>query len=231
VSIVKEVIDALDLLTKSVENVQKLTSAIKSGVDYVNEAHPEARSDLIAMSKEIVNTLDALAFASSVVTRFGFSVEGKEVDSQPDRFNGYYQEKVVEEKALERQIEVLRGHCHIIRDHADSLSELASKKGLKNLFNFLGITSSEKEQELAGRLQQIYDEEMQLSLTVYAMSEAVKKAMEDVHNELGGATMSPSNVPKAASLLKEYQGHFKEFQSQCLAAGDNLKMMIRKLID
>lgn len=230
-SIVKEVLDALDLLTESVENVQKLTTAIKSGVNYVNNAHPEARSDLIAMSQEMAKTLDALAIASSVVTRFGFTVEGKEVDKQADRFNDYYQKKVVEENALERQLDVLRGHCHVINDHAATLSKLASKKGLKNLFNLLNITSSEKEKELAERLEKIYNEEMELYLTVGKMSEAVKKAMEDVHNELGGATMSPSNVPKAAALLKEYRIHFNEFQSHCLAAGGDLKMVIHELTD
>ena len=230
-SLLQEVIDALDLLAKSVENVQKLTAAIKSGVDYVNKAHPEARSDLIAMGKEMAKTLDALAVASSVVTRFGFTVEGKEVAKQTDRFNDYYQKKIVEENALERQLDVLRGHCHVINDHAATLSKLASEKGLKSLFNLLNITSSEKEKELAERLEKIYDEEMELYLTVGKMSEAVKKVMEDVHNELGGATMSPSNVPKAAALLREYQIHFNEFQSHCLTAGGDLKMMIHDLTD
>lgn len=230
-SIFEEVVDALDMLSKSVENVQKVAAAIKSGVNYVKDAHPEARSDLIAMSQEMANTLDALAVASSVVTRFGFTVEGQDVDKQTDRFNDYYQKKVVEENALMRQIEVLRGHCHVISDHADVLSDLASKKGFHSLFNLLGISSSEKEAELAKRLHQIYDEEMELSLTVYTMSGAVKQVMEDIHNELGGAAMSPANVPKAASLLQKYRVLFNDFQSHCLTAAGDLKMMIHDLAD
>lgn len=230
-TIFEEVAAALDMLAKSIDNVQKIAASIKSGVDYVKQAHPEARSDLIGLSQEMVKTLDALAVASSVVTRFGFTVEGEDVDKQPGRFNDYYQQKVVEENALTRQIEALRGHCHVIRGHADALSNLASKKGLHSLFNLLGISSSEKEAELASRLQEIYNEEMEIYLTVIKMSWAVTQAMENVHSELGGTVMSPANVPKAASLLQNYRVLFNEFQSHCLAASGELKMLIHDLTD
>jgi methyl-accepting chemotaxis protein len=227
----EDVVSALDMLVKSVENVQKIAEAIKSGVDYVKQAHPEARSDLIAMSREMANTLDALAVASSVVTRFGFTVEGEDLDKQPGRFNDYYQKKVLEENALERQIETLRGHCHIIRDHAEDLSKLASNNGLHSLFNLLGVSSSEKETELAERLNDIYNEEMEISLTVNTTSRAVKQAMEDIQNALGGASMSPANVPKAAALLQKYRDHFNVLQSHCLEAAGDLKIMIHDLAD
>ena len=227
----EDVADALDMLTKSIDNVQKLATSVKSGVNYVKQAHPEARSDLIAMNQEMVNTLDALAVASSVVTRFGFTVEGEDVGKQPSRFNDYYQTMVVEENALVHQIETLRGHCHLIRDHANALSALASKKGLHSLFNLLGISSSEKEAELASRLQEIYNQELEIYLTVNKMSWAVKQAMENVQSELGGTVMSPANVPKAASLLQKYRVRFNEFQSECLATSGDLKMLIHELTD
>ena len=227
----EDVADALDILTKSIDNIQKLAASVKSGVNYIKQAHPDARSDLIAMNQEMVKTIDALAVASSVVTRFGFTVEGEDVDKQPSRFNDYYQKKVVEENALVRQIETLRGHCHLIRDHADALSELASKKGLHSLFNLLGISSSEKEAELASRLQEIYNQEREIYLTVDKMSWAVTQAMENVQHELGGTVMSPANVPKAASLLQKYRLRFSEFQSECLAASGDLKMLIHYLTD
>lgn len=227
----EDVADALDILTKSIGNIQKLAASVKSGVNYIKQAHPDARSDLIAMNQEMVNTIDALAVASSVVTRFGFTVEGEDVDKQPSRFNDYYQKKVVEENALVRQIETLRGHCHLIREHAEALSELASKKGLHSLFNLLGISSSEKEAELASRLQEIYDQEREIYLTVNTMSWAVTQAMENVQGELGGTVMSPANVPKAALLLQKYRVRFSEFQSECLAASGDLKMLIHDLTD
>jgi hypothetical protein len=227
----EDVADALDILTKSIGNIQKLAASVKSGVNYIKQAHPDARSDLIAMNQEMVNTIDALAVASSVVTRFGFTVEGEDVGKQPSRFNDYYQKKVVEENALVRQIETLRGHCHLIREHAVALSELASKKGLHSLFNLLGISSSEKEAELASRLQEIYDQEREIYLTVNTMSWAVTQAMENVQGELGGTVMSPANVPKAALLLQKYRVRFSEFQSECLAASGDLKMLIHDLTD
>jgi hypothetical protein len=82
----EDVADALDILTKSIGNIQKLAASVKSGVNYIRQAHPDARSDLIAMNQEMVNTIDALAVASSVVTRFGFTVEGEDVGKQPSRF-------------------------------------------------------------------------------------------------------------------------------------------------
>jgi len=227
----KEIADALELLVKSVENVQKVAAAIKSGVDYVKQAHPETRTNLIAMSLEMAKTLDALAVASSVVTRFAFTVEGSSVDNEPRRFNDYFQTKVVKEKALVRQLEVLRGHCHVIEDHANVLRDLASKKGLHSLFNLLNISSSVKEAELAGRLKQIYDEEMEIQLTVDTMSRAVTKAMGDVQKELGGTRMKPANVPKAAELLEKYAVRFNELQGHCLTAAGDLKMMIHDLTD
>ena len=227
----EDVVDSLDMLTRSIDNIQKLAASVKSGVNYIKQAHPEARSDLIAMNQEMVNTIDALAVASSVVTRFGFTVEGEDVGKQPSRFNDYYQKKVVEENALVRQIETLRGHCHLIKDHADALSEMASKKGLHSLFNLLGISSSEKEAELASRLQEIYNEELEIYLSVDKMSWVVTQAMENVQSELGGTVMSPANVPKAASLLQRYRVRFNEFQSECLAVSGDLKMLIHDLTD
>jgi predicted hydrolase (HD superfamily) len=63
------------------------------------------------------------------------------------------------------------------------------------------------------------------------MSKAVKQAMEDVQNELGGTVMSPANVSKAAVLLGKYAVKFNELQSYCLAVASDLKMMIHELSD
>jgi hypothetical protein len=230
-SLFQEVIDSLDVLAKSVDNLKKMSDAIKSGVDYVKNNHPEAKSDLIAMSQEMTNTLDSLAVASSTITRFGFTVEGSELDKQPGKFMDYYHDKVADENKLRNQINTLRGHCHTIREHADSLEERAKKGGFNSLFNFLNIRSTQKESELADSLQNIYEEEIQLCVTVENMSLAVRKAMEDIYNTLGGASMSPKSVPLAADLLSEYQNIFREFQSNCVAVGGDLKLAIHELTD
>ena len=88
--------DGLDMLASSIGNAKKLAASVHSGIGYAKQAHPDARSDLTAMNQGMVNTLDALAAASSVVTRFGFTLEGDDVDKQPSRFADYYQQKVVE---------------------------------------------------------------------------------------------------------------------------------------
>lgn len=230
-SLFQEVIEALDVLVKSVDNLKKISDAIKSGVDYVKNNHPEARSDLIAMSQEMTNTLDSLAVASSTITRFGFTVEGSELDKQPGKFMDYYHDKVADENKLKNQINTLRGHCHIIKEHAGTLEERAKKGGFNSLFNYLNIRSTEKESELANSLQYIYEEEIQICVTVENMSLAVRKAMEDIYNTLGGASMSPKNVPLAAELLSKYQSIFREFQSNCVAVSGDLKMTTHELID
>ena len=182
------------------------------------------------MSQEIANTLDALSVASSIVTRFAFTVEGSAVEDEPRVFNNYFQDNVVDENEVKRQLETLRGHCHIIKDHADVLTAAADKKGLHSLFGLLGFNSPEEEAELGRRLQQIYDEEMDFYLTVDKMSSAVNGAMAHVQETLGPpGRMDPRNVPAAAELLGQYSMRFGDLQSRCVSVAGALKMMIQEL--
>ena len=71
------------------------------------------------MSQEMANTLDALAVASSIVTRFAFTVSGSNVANEPRAFNDYYRANIADENAVAQQLETLRGHCHIIKAHAE----------------------------------------------------------------------------------------------------------------
>ena len=88
-----------------------------------------------------------------------------------------------------------------------------------------------KEAELSSLLQEIYSQEREIYLTVNTMSWAVTQAMENVQSEPGGTVMSPANVPKAASLLQKYTVRLNHFQSECLAASGDLKMLIHDLAE
>ena len=229
-SLFSEAVDIIDQLASSVDNMQKLAEAVRTGIGYLEKNHPEATRDLLAMCDEISHTLDALAGASAVVTRFAFNVSGGVAASEARAFNNYYVDAARDAAGVRNQIEELRGHCHAIRQHADAMAKEAAGSGLGSLFNLLGIRSAKREQELAERLGQIYNEEMELYLTVDGMSRAVELAFKDVQNTLGPpGQMLDENVPAAAQLLGKYAVRFGALQSECLHAGTMLKQTIREV--
>lgn len=226
-TLVKEVVDMIDLIAKSVDNMQKIADAVRTGVGYLKAKHPEASDDLLAMCQEITKTLDALAVASSVVTRFSFTVSGTNLDREPRVFNDYFIAHAKDAREVKNRIEILRGHCHKIKEYADRMTKTASGVGLSSLFNLLNVRSAEQETELADRLQQIYDEEQEFYLIVDGMSSAVEGAFEDVQRALGPpGAMIPENVPVAAKLLGEYAVKFGDLQSRCVYAAGELKEML-----
>lgn len=222
------VIDGIKMLSESVDNIKNIIASIKTGVDYVKRSHPDVSGDLIAMSQQMSDTLDALTMASSLVTRFSFTTAGSAVDNEPTRFNDFYRDNIGDENLLRQKIDSLRGHCHIIKTHAEALDQRASEKGLNSFLNLLNIRSSEKELELSDRLDQIYNEEMEIHLTVYTMAGVVHNAMEDVNNCLAG---NPKNISQAAALLNEYRQPFSRLQSDCLSVADDIKRLILSLTD
>lgn len=231
-SLVREVVDAIEIIANSIENMQKIAEAIRKGVGLVKAKYPETKKNLIVMSQEITSTLDALAVASSIVTRFAFTVSGSNVDDEPRVFNDYFRANVTDENEVRQQLETLRGHCHIIKEHAEAMSKAASKRGLRSLFGLLGVDSRKQEAELGERLEQIYEEDMALYATVDKMSAAVNGAMEHIQRTLGPhGKMQPKNVPAAAELLGQYSLRFSDLQSRCVSVAGDLKLMIREVSD
>lgn len=228
-ALVQDVLDALQLVSDSIDNMQAITDAVRNGVGYLKSHHPEAERDLLAMCDEITKTLDALAVASAVVTRFAFTVSGSNLDAEPRVFNDYFINHVGDIADVRRSIDALRGHCHVIEQHAQRLEAIATKRGLRSFTHLIGITSQEQDAALHQALQQIYDEEREFMVTVHAMPDAVERALADVQSQLGPpGKMDVANVPAAAARLGAYAAEFGQLQSKCLTIGGALKLLIRE---
>jgi len=108
----------------------------------------------------------------------------------------------------------MRGHCHAIRQHVDRLRTRAESLNLDRLLLLFGIDSAERDREVAGSLQDIYDEEMQAYRLASQLSLALQLALNDVSRALGPpGAMQPGNVPAAAVILGEYAEAFSRLES------------------
>jgi hypothetical protein len=213
-TIVRDVVDAVKAVAEGVEHIQTIAKAVRDGRDYLKLRHPEVRKDLAAMCVEMRNTLTAIAAASAVLTHFRFTIAGSAVDSEPRAFNDHLVAHKEKAHNVSRSLHALRGHCHVIRKHADSMVERARSLRLERLLLLFGIDSAERDRAVAKALQDIYDEEMQAYRLAAQLSLALQRALDEISKALGPpGAMLPANVPIAAALLGEYAEAFSRLES------------------
>jgi hypothetical protein len=214
--IVVEVADSIRLVAQGVDNIRTIASAIQEGKEYVQRRHPDINEDLAGMCEEMRETLVAVATASAIITHFRFTVGSDATELEPARFNEHLMAHKTQASGVRDRLASMRGHCHVIREHAENLDRTASSSGLQNVWNLLGLRSSEREWQLSESLQEIYDEEMEGYRNVYGMSEAIQGALRAVQAELGPpGTMDPARVPQAAQVLGEYAEAFERLEAEC----------------
>lgn len=212
-TIVKEVSDAIDLITRNINNIRTLVEACQDGGKFLKAKHPDVRDDLGAMCHEMQKTLHAIAAASAIVTHFRFTVATHAMHTEPARFNDYLMQHKSQALEVRDQLESMRGHCHIIHQHADRMKEKAGSRGL---FSLIGIDSRARADELQAALEEIYNDEIAYHMTMSAMSEAVHRALDAVQDSLGPAgAMDPTNVPDAAEVLGAHADAFAGLESTC----------------
>jgi hypothetical protein len=214
-SIVKDVADGIKAVSEGIDHIRTVAKAVNEGLGYLKIQHPEIQKDLAAMCTELRNTSIAVAAASAILTHFRFTVCGSAIDSEPARFNDHliaHKEKAAKVSASLRE---LRGHCLVIKRHAENLSQRARSLNLSKLLLLFGIDSAKREQEVLAALQDIYDDEMQGYVQVERLSRALQVALDDIGNALGPpGTALPTNVPQAAVLLGEYAVAFSALETQ-----------------
>jgi len=121
-------------------------------------------------------------------------------------------------------IDKYRGHCSKIRSHVDNIM---SGNSLDYFFRIFGVDSQKRNMELSENLQKIYDEELQHYVSVYSHCKNLKKAIDHVHQTLGGpGLVQPEKIPNAVTLLQEYGTAFKRIES----AANNRVFQLRGLI-
>ena len=95
----------------------------------------------------------------------------------------------------------------MIKMHADKMNREAASNSFnfRNMFQFLGIDSLAREQELANALGQVYNEELVFVAYVDNMAKAVQQAMQAVQDALGpSGSMEAGNVLHASAVLTEH---------------------------
>ena len=225
--VVKEVLDAMKLLSDGIKAMETFVSACKNGQKFLKSRYPDVGGDLSAMCFEVQKTLLAMAVASSAVTNFRFTVAGRAVDTEPRRFNEYFIAYKPREAELRAQINKSRGHCTKIEAYAKKMKEKAKSRGLNSLFGLLGVKSKEREEELSQTLTSIYQEDLMFHIVVDEMTDAITKTFKAVQQKLGPAgTMNPANVKEAAKVLGEYANRFGALESKCLYLSGELQKII-----
>ncbi len=228
--IVTEVADGIKLVAEGIQNIKTIHEAIRDGRKYLEAAHPDVKQDVAAMCIEMRKTLQAVAAASAIITHFRFNISSQAIDQEPSRFNDYLMHYKTQAMEVEDQLDSLRGHCHTIRDHANTLEECAQRRGLANLFELFGLKSAEREARLSDGLRQIYDEEMQFHSNVWNMRMILERALDDIGQRLGPpGTMQASNIPAAASALGEYAEYFSKLESEANYAALQLERLVNQM--
>jgi hypothetical protein len=209
-SIIKDVSDAIKDVADGIKHIQTIAKAVREGRDYFKVKHPDIKRDLTVMCLEMRNTMTGIAAASAVLTHFRFTISGSAVDSEPRAFNDHLiSHKEIAQKASQ-SLHAMRGHCHVIKEHADKLLT----KNPHRLLLLFGIDSAERDREVARSLEKIYDEEMQAYRVARQLTRALELSLNEISEALGPAgSMLPKNVPTAAALLGEYADAFSRLET------------------
>lgn len=229
-TIVNEVADGIKLVAGGIENIRKIYSAIRDGKEYLENRHPDVKTDVVAMCIEMRKTLQAIATASSIITHFRFNVSSQAMLSEPSRFNDYLMQYKTQASNIESQLDSLRGHCHKIRQHAQGLEEKAKNAKLAGMLKLFGLNSDQKERELSDALGRVYDDEMQFHSNVWNMRMILERSLDDIGQKLGPpGSMDATNVPIAAAALGEYAEQFSRLEAEANYTALQLQGLVDEL--
>lgn len=220
----KEVLDGIGEVSRAIQNIGSIIDAVKEGQGYLTTRYKDATSDVCQILEEMNKTLITTSSATSIITHFSFVDDPQSHAKDLREFNNRIMDGKAEIDELLSNIDKYRGHCSKIRHHVERI-----QKGnkLDSLFRVFGVDSQKRNEELGEKLQMIYNEELQHYVTAYALCENLKKAIDHVHQTLGGpGIVSPGKVPEAVNLLIEYGTAFKEIES----AANRRVFQIRGLI-
>jgi uncharacterized protein YoxC len=226
-SIIKDISDTVEIVAKSVKNIQEISKAVKTGVGYLKIKHPEVKDDLKAMCIELQKTCDAISKSSSVITHFKFNGSPQAIQSEPTRFNEHYKEYKLNSTYAQNVILELKGSCFKIKQHIGKYEEPSTGK---SIFTFLGMHDQEKEDKLFEAVQRIYNDELDFINIVHHLGKAITESINHIsksmeHNNMMDYTL----VPVAASLLNAYATQFLNLELSALEAKEELANLIDDL--
>ena len=206
-------------INRSINNIDVIIDSATNGREFLSNNYPDTKEDLIAMLIEMDKTVNGLAAGCSIITHFAFVV-GDNQNLQ--RYLRQYEISRDLSSQLNRQLDILRGSCRAIREHAD---RIASDAHVPSLFHALGIRPAQDLEKLILALNEIYDEESHNYLAISRMGHVVELTLRDIKDSLGNP-MDPQNIPDASILLQKYSDIYEALQSNC----NYISMKIKSLI-
>ncbi|HTN45275.1 MAG TPA: hypothetical protein VL098_02940 [Flavipsychrobacter sp.] len=225
-SILAEVADGIKMVAEAIKNIRDIHEGIKDGKSYFEKSHPEIRKDVAAMCMEMSKTCNAISTASALLTHYRFNASPGVIDSEPTRFNDYFIRYKTDQQEAEKLILSLKGHCSIIRDHAEKIGQ----GSISHFWSLLGFQSQQRQNELQALLQKIYDDERDFHNIVYKMARSLGLAVEDITEELSeNGMLHSSKVPDAAAKLAAYSQVFKELEKLAATSRDELEKTIQSM--
>jgi hypothetical protein len=226
-AMIKQILDDLDTVAKAIENIKKITKAVKEGTDYVKNNHPDIKNDLRLMVSELQKTMNFIAQTSSVLTHFRFAMSISDLS----RFNDYFMLNKDQAQNLRIHIKDLKGSCGKIREHAFEICKKSKANSFTILFKKLGVKSPEREKDLAEKLDRLAYEDFDVANSSELMLKSLESALIDIQNALGAnGMMYPENIPKAAKLLSEYAPVFEALEKPARAAADDIQKTVMELV-
>jgi hypothetical protein len=226
--IVKETLDALEAVAKAIENIEAIVEAVRDGKDYLAKKHPEAMAHVAAMLGEMRKTMGVVRDGSAVLTGFWFAADNASLRD----FNALYRGHLRRAQELEAQIENLRGHCTVIRDHAFAMQVKEIKGGWPFLWvgEMLGLSSAAREHELGQRLDKLAYEDGAVANAAGQMLGALNSSLRSVQEALGSDRVAdPANVAAAGALLAEHAAAFDPLEKEAEKAAAAIEKLVRAM--
>jgi hypothetical protein len=225
-----KVVEDLKVVADAIDSVKSIIGAVRDGKDYVRARHPDVRSDLEKLVVELRKTVILVVEASALLTKFRFAISGTGDASELVRFNEHFMAQDEKLTKLRDQIEDLRTHCSVVREHASKVGDGAGIVGFSSIFSKLGITAPERQLELATKLDALAFEDFQVASGAKTMLACVRAALDDIQDALGpGGTMDPKNLPAAASLLGHYAGAIRPIERTATETASEIQNSIAEL--
>jgi hypothetical protein len=217
---IKDILDALKLVSEGIDNVKSILDAVKTGANYLNTQHPDVQGNVQKLVVELGKSVGVVKQASAVLTNFRFAVSADGRSDELARFNDYFIKSKTEAQFLRDHIQDLRTHCSKVRDHAHQIGARSNADGFVALFaSVLNLRDPAREQELSQNLDRLAFEDFAVANAADRMVVSLEEALMLVQNALGaGGAMYPKNIPAAADVLAAVGPAFQQIELQASQA-------------
>jgi hypothetical protein len=212
-TLVREVADALRMITDVVKNTRTLVEAVNDGKKYLAAKHHGASGEFAQLLRQMEVTVSGLAEVTKVMSGFRFTSSGAAADFEPARFNRYVMDEQGEIARLKGNIRQLKADCEQIRAIRDSLNARSRSKSWTSMFGLLGIKGRNQAANLANTLSNFYADDQRMIEVIQTMLKLSQRALREVDAALGPpGTAHVQQVDTARAVLGVYAGVFKQPQ-------------------